>query len=468
MSLIAVIEAVVGVMWGPPLLILLFGFGLFLTIRLRFFPIVSIARLFNQSQKKSASSGEGDIAPFAALMTGLSSTVGTGNIAGVAVALSMGGPGAIFWMWMTALIGAASSYTETVLAVMFREKGKNQEYQGGPMYYMEKGLGQTGKVLAVAFAGSGVLASLGTGAAIQAHSIADVLDSAFGISNLAVGVVLAVLTGVVIIGGIGRVSRAAVFLTPMMAAAYIIGACTIILFNAERLPNVLVSIVQGAFGYDAVVGGFSGALFLLALQRGASRGFFSNEAGQGTTPMIYASAKGDDPSRHGTFAASGVLFDTLIICSMTAFAIMTSGIYDPSCAMLTMSVDTELTAHCKTGAALTAAAFETGLPGVGEALVSICLLLFAWTTILGWSIYGERCSIYVFGAKSSMKFRWLWIAATFMGAFGFNAFLESSVIATNAFWLLMDLLTGMMAIPNLIALLLLWPLVVRRQDWKTR
>ncbi|WP_411820973.1 amino acid carrier protein [Hyphococcus formosus] len=462
--LVSVIETVVGIIWGPPLLILLFGFGLFLTIRLRFFPITSIGGLFRAHQNGKRTIGDGDISPIEALMTGLSSTVGTGNVAGVAVALSMGGPGAIFWMWMTALLGAACSYTETVLAVMFREKGENQEYQGGPMYYMEKGIGRTGKVLALLFASAGVLASLGTGAAIQAHSIADVFKASFGLPNLFIGVVLAFATGVVIIGGISRIAKAALLLTPIMAIAYIVGACTIIFLNADRLPDAFISISQGAFGYDAAIGGFSGVMFLLALQRGAARGFFSNEAGQGTTPMIYASAKGDNPSRHGTYAATGVLFDTIVVCSMTALAILTSGIFDVGCSMLTPSADAAVSANCKTGAALTAAAFEAGLPGIGETLVSVCLLLFAWTTILGWSIYGERCSIYVFGVKSVTTFRWFWIASTLFGALGFSTFVESNVVATNAFWLLMDLLTGMMAIPNLVALLFLWPLVVRHHN----
>ena len=452
------------IVWGIPMLVLLLGTGLFLTIGLRFISITklpdAIRELFAKPDQKQA----GDITPFGALMTALSSTIGTGNIAGVAAAIAIGGPGAIFWMWVTAIVGTATKYSEGVLALKYREKDAEGRSVGGPMYYIKNGLGKNWLWLGFLFAIFGMVAGWGTGASIQSNSIADALKSTYNIPPLVSAIVLAGGAGAVILGGIKRISTVASRLVPAMAVSYIGAGLLVIIINIQAVPAAFGAIFSGAFGLDSAGTGISIGLLMLAMQKGVARGIFSNEAGQGSAPIAHAAAKNDDPVDQGTVAMLGTFIDTLIVCTITALVILTSGVIDPSCIPSSANLDTFLSLgqpeQCDTGAPLTVAAFDSVLTGIGQHIVTIGLTVFGFTTILGWSYYGERCCEFLFGIKSITPYRISWVLVTFGGAASLMLEGEISNIV-NLFWLVADTLTGMMAAPNLVALVLLSPVVFK-------
>ncbi len=424
--------------WGPAMLILLLGTGLYLTIRLRFLPLRNLFYAFSLLWRSRNSKAEGDISPFSALMTAMAATVGTGNIAGVAAALFIGGPGAIFWMWMTALVGMATKYSEALLAVKYRETDEDGRHVGGPMYYIKNGMGEKWKPLAVAFALFGTIAAFGIGNMVQANAVAGAMETAFGFDNQATGIVLMVLVGLVMFGGIQRIAHTATALVPVMAILYIGFSLYILGSYIDQLPGALVTIVESAFTGSAAAGGFAGAGLILAIQFGVARGVFSNEAGMGTAPIAHAAAKTNDPVEQGHIAMLGTFIDTIILCTMTALVIMVTGVWQSG----------------ETGSPLTALAFATGLDSdLGAVVVAVALAIFAFTTLLGWSYYGERCAEYLAGTKVITSYRILWVLAVFAGAALSNHF--------NTVLILADVLNALMAIPNLIALLVLSPVIIK-------
>lgn len=422
-------DLVNGIVWGPPILILIVGAGLYLSFRTGFFSITKLGyilkntllKMFTKEQK-----GEGEVTAFQAVATALAATVGTGNIAGVATAIAAGGPGAVFWMWVAAVLGMTTKYAEVVLAVNYREKTEDGRFVGGPMYYIKKGLGWNW--LAVLFALFGALAAFGIGNMVQSNSVAAALQSSFNINPWITGVVLAVITAMVIIGGIKRIGAFTEKLVPFMAAIYIIGGLVIIIANISKVPAAFALIFSSAFTGKAAVGGFAGATIAKAIRFGVARGVFTNEAGLGSAPIAHAAATTDHPVRQGLWGVFEVFADTLVICSITALAIITSGAWESGL----------------TGAALTTAAFNQSIPGGGY-IVSIGIVLFAFSTIVGWEYYGERCLEYLAGPKSIMIYRIIWIPFVLIGAIGGLEFV----------WSLADTLNGLMAIPNLIAVLVL-------------
>ena len=423
------------IVWGVPMLALILGTGLFLMLGLRFFPLRNIGLAFSLLIKgRHAGAAAGDITPFNALMTSLSATIGTGNIAGVATAISIGGPGALFWMWCTALVGMATKYAEAVCAVHYREVDSEGHFSGGPMYYIKNGLGKNWQWLAVAFAVFGAIAGFGIGNTVQAHSVADALFTQFSVEPATSSLVMAVLVALVILGGVKRISSVAGFLVPFMALAYLLIGLIIVALNLESLPSVIMLVVNSAFSTTAAEGGFAGATVWMAIRFGVARGIFSNEAGMGSAPIAHAAAKTDNPVRQGTIAMLGTFIDTIVLCSVTGFVILLTGTW----------------ANGLGGAGLSTQAFEQAIP-YGGLVVSIGLAVFAFTTILGWSYYCERCLVFLFGVKAILPFRLLWVVATYFGA----------TFELNFIWLLADTLNAMMAIPNLIALILLSPVVFR-------
>ena len=429
------VGALNSIVWGWPMLILILGTGLILMLGLKAIPLRRIGKGFRLLWDGRESREAGDISPFNALMTSLSATIGTGNIAGVGTAIAIGGPGAIFWMWCTALVGMATKYAEAVLAVKYREVDEDGNHLGGPMYYIKNGLGKHWQWLAVAFAVFGAIAGFGIGNMVQSNSVADAVSTNLGVDKLVTGIVMAVLVFAVLIGGIKRIAQVAGKLVPLMAIAYLIGGLIVIIANITEVPAALWLIVQHAFTPTAATGGFAGAGIMIAIQMGVARGVFSNEAGLGSAPIAHASAQTKDPVRQGTIAMLGTFIDTLIICTITALVIVMTGAWTSGA----------------TGASLSSAAFGQGLPGVGEWVVTFGLIVFAFTTILGWSVYGERCVHYLFGKKSIMPFRILWVLAIPLGA----------TVKLGFVWLLADTLNALMALPNLIALLLLSPIVFK-------
>ncbi|ART83149.1 sodium:alanine symporter family protein [Oceanisphaera profunda] len=427
------LTAVNGVVWGVPMLVGILGIGLYLQLRMGFMPIRKLGTGFKLLFTKTET-GSGEISPFNALMTSLAATIGTGNIAGVATAIFLGGPGALFWMWMTALVGMATKYAEAVCAVNFRETDEKGNHVGGPMYYIKNGLGPKWAWLGVAFALFGALAGFGIGNTVQANSVADALSSSFGISHSGTGIVLMVLVGLVLIGGIRWISEVAGKLVPLMTVAYFVAGIIVLGMNAPALPSAFGTIFEHAFSPVAAQGGFAGAAVWMAIRFGVARGVFSNEAGLGSAPIAHAAAKTDSPVRQGLIAMLGTFIDTIIVCSITGLAIVVTGSWTSG----------------ETGASLTAHAFSLAIPG-GEYIVSLALAIFAFTTILGWSFYGEKCVQFLFGVKAILPFRILWVLALPIGATQSLEFI----------WLLADTLNAMMAIPNLIALALLSPVVFR-------
>lgn len=425
-----------GLVWGPPMLVLILGTGFFLMVMLRGMPLAKIPKGFQLMWRgrDRGDSATGDVSPFQALMTCLSATVGTGNIAGVATAIFLGGPGALFWMWCTALVGMATKYSEIVLAVHFREKDKNGEYIGGPMYAIKNGLGRSWAWLGFAFALFGGLAGFGIGNMVQANSMAEVLESTFHIERWVTGLITTIIVAVVILGGIQRIAKVSASLVPFMCIGYIVMSLIVLIIYADRIPSALALIFTHAFTSAAATGGFAGAAVLMAIQYGVARGIFSNEAGLGTAGIAQAAGTTNSPVRSGLIGMIGTFIDTIIICSMTGLTIICSGVWNSGIK----------------GASLSSAAFETALPGVGAYLLAVALLIFTFTTILGWGYYGEKCWIYLAGRRTVLPFRLLWVVAVFGGA----------VFQLDFVWLLADTLNALMAIPNLIALLLLSPVVV--------
>ena len=422
-----------GIVWGVPMLVLILGVGLYLTIGLRLRSILRLPLSISFLWRGRVSEGQGEISPFQALMTELSACIGTGNIAGVATAIVLGGPGAIFWMWMTALVGMATKYAEAVLAVRYRQQDPRGEYVGGPMYYITNGLGQRWRWLAILFALFASIAGFGIGNMVQANSVAHALKSSLAVPEWATGAVLVALAGVVLIGGIKRLGAVAGKLVPFMAIAYIAAGTAALIVNYENIPEAFGLIFSHAFSPIAATGGFAGAAVWAAMQFGVARGVFSNEAGLGSAPIAHAAAQTKGPVSQGLVAMLGPLIDTLLVCSFTALVILTSGAWTGG----------------ETGAALTGKAFELALPGIGHHVMTFALTLFAFTTILGWSYYSERSLEYLFGVKIIKPFRVVWCLAVFVGATVELAFV----------WLLADTLNALMAIPNLIALALLSPVV---------
>ncbi|MCK4838735.1 MAG: sodium:alanine symporter family protein [Desulfobulbaceae bacterium] len=426
-----VLNYINGIVWGKPMLVLIVGVGAYLMLGLGFMPIRKLIFGFKMLFRgRTETAEEGEISPFNALMTALSATIGTGNIAGVATAVSVGGPGAIFWMWITAVVGMATKYAEAVCAVKFREVDDQGDHVGGPMYFIKNGLGPNWAWLGFLFALFGTVAAFGIGNMVQSNSIAAALHDSYQIPKTLTGIVLAVLVGAVILGGIKRIANVAGRLVPFMAIFYVACGLVIIFMNLDKVPGAFGEIFSQAFTGTAAAGGFLGMVI-----KGVARGVFSNEAGLGSAPIAHAAARTDDPVRQGSIAMLGTFIDTIIVCSITGLVIISSGVWSGG----------------ETGASLSSAAFESALPGVGSYIVTIGLSVFAFTTILGWSFYSEKCVEYLFGEKTITPFRILWILAVPIGATADLDFM----------WLVADTLNALMAIPNLIALILLSPVVYK-------
>lgn len=415
--------------WGPVMLLLLVGTGMYLTFRTNFFSILKIGYVLKNTLFKIFSKedkGEGEISAFQAVATALAATVGTGNIAGVATAIALGGPGAVFWMWLSAIFGMTTKFAEVVLSIKYREKTPDGRFVGGPMYYIQNGTGQ--KWLATIFAIFGATAAFGIGNLVQANSVAASLQESFSVPPLVTGFVLAALTALVILGGIKRIGAVTEKLVPFMAAIYILGAVFIIGLNFSQLPAAFGLIFSNAFTPTAATGGFAGATLAMGIRFGVARGVFSNEAGLGSAPIAHAAATTDHPVRQGLWGVFEVFIDTIVICSLTALSILVSGLWDSGV----------------TGAALTTQAFDQAIKGGGY-IVSVGVMLFAFSTILGWSYYGERCAEYLFGPKAILPYRIIWIPFVIIGAIG----------GLELIWDIADTLNGLMAIPNLIGVILL-------------
>ncbi|NRA40996.1 MAG: sodium:alanine symporter family protein [Pseudomonadales bacterium] len=436
-TLSALLSTLNGIVWGPLMLCLILGTGIFLTLGLKAMPISQLGQAFKLlwQGRQSQHTQHGEITPFNALMTSLSATVGTGNIAGVATAIALGGPGAVFWMWITALVGMATKYAEALLALHYRETNSQGEHVGGPMYYIKNGLGKNWQWLGWAFAFFGFIAAFGIGNTVQANSVADGLTATFGLNKTLYGLILMAVVATVILGGVKRIAQVAGKLVPLMAVAYLAAGLIIIALNVSALPAAFALIVKSAFTGHAATGGFAGAAMIAAIRFGVARGIFSNEAGLGSAPIAHAHAQTNNPVEQGKIAMLGTFIDTIVICSITAFAIVLSGVWQTGAS----------------GAPLTAAAFDSALPGLGAYIVAIGLAVFAFTTIIGWSVYGERCASYLFGEKIVLPFRIAWILAVPVGA----------IAQLDFIWLLADTFNALMAIPNLIALLLLSPVVFK-------
>ncbi len=418
--------------WGPPMMVILVGTGIFLTIRLGFPQFLHSSYawklIFKGAFKKDVSErGEGEITPFQALTSTLAATVGNGNIAGVATAVAAGGPGALVWMWLTALVGMCTKMCEAALGVKYRIKDKDGAYAGGSMYFIEKGLGQ--KWLGWLFAFFGAICAFGIGDAVQTNSMALVGNSVFNIPVALTGAVITFLVWIVVIGGIKRIGEVTEKLVPFMAVFYIVGALIIIIAKINLLPWAIGEIFRSAFTGRAAFGGFAGATVAQAMRYGVARGIFSNEAGLGSASIAHAVAQTKHPVRQGTIAMIGVMIDTLIVCSMTGIVIV-----------MTKSLETGLTST-----ALTAHAFTSVLGGVGGPIVALGSLLFGYSTIITWCYYGQQCSRYMFGPIVVKPYAWLFVIVAFLGA----------VVKVPFVWLLTDALNGAMAIPNLIGLIFL-------------
>ncbi len=440
----AIIDSVNAFAWGPPMLGILGVTGVLLTLGLVFMPWRKVGYGFRLLFDKDGATGDGEVKPFNALMTALSATVGTGNIAGVATAIALGGPGAIFYMWLIALFGMATKYAEAVCAVTYREQDATGRYVGGPMYYLRNGVGEfapeLGKWLGLAFAIFGAVAAFGIGNAVQVNSMAAALDNSFGVPEWVTGVVVAALVGIVVIGGIRRIGDVAGKLVPAMIVLYLGAALLILAINVTAIPEAIGLIFTHAFTPAAATGGFAGAAVAAAVRFGIARGVFSNESGLGSAAIAHAAAQTNSPVRQGIIAMLGTFIDTLVVCTMTALVILTSGAWT-----MTGSDGGGLT-----GAVLTSTGFETSMAG-GQYIVTIALAVFAFTTILGWSYYGERCWQYLFKENSLVIYRALWVAAA----------LAFANVKVDLVWNLADTLNGLMAVPNLIGLLLLAPMVFK-------
>ena len=429
--------------WDPPMLGMLGVTGVLLTLGLVFMPWRKVSYGFRLLFAKG-SAGAGEVKPFNALMTALSATVGTGNIAGVATAIALGGPGAIFYMWLIAMFGMATKYAEAVCAVRYREVDDEGKHVGGPMYYLRNGVGEfapeLGKGLGVMFAVFGAIAAFGIGNGVQVNSMAQVLSQNFHVPSWLTGVVVAALVAFVIFGGIKRIAEVAGKLVPSMIVLYVGASMIIIFINIGKVPEAFGLIFKYAFEPAAATGGFAGAAVAAAIRFGVARGVFSNEAGLGSAAIAHAAAQTDNPVRQGIIAMLGTFIDTIIVCTMTALVILTSGAW----------MATGADGGGLTGAVLTSTAFSDTISG-GQYIVTIALAVFAFTTILGWSYYGERCWQFLFKEKTVVIYRILWVLAA----------LSFANFKVDLVWNLSDTLNGLMAVPNLIGLLLLAPMVFK-------
>jgi AGCS family alanine or glycine:cation symporter len=426
-----------GWVWGVPMIVLILGTGFYLQLRLGFMPLRNIGYGFRMiwKSRKVDDPSSGDISPYAALMTALSATVGTGNIAGVATAIAVGGPGAVFWMWMTALVGMATKYGEVVVAVKYREKNAKGQWVGGPMYAIKNGLGPRWRWLAAAFAIFGGVGGFGIGAMVQANGISSAMHSAFGLETWISGLAIALLTAAVVLGGIQRIGAVAEKLVPTMCLIYIVCVLWVLGSFYAQIPAAFLLIVEQAFSPTAAVGGFAGSTVLMAIRMGVARGIFSNEAGLGTAGIAQAAGQSKDPVFSGIVGMMGTFIDTIIVCTMTGLAIVVSGVWNSGAS----------------GALLSTQSFESAMPGIGKYLLAISLAVFAFTTILGWAYYGEKCWTYLVGPVCEKPFRILWVVGVFIGA----------VVTLDVAWLVADTLNALMAIPNLISLLLLSPVIIQ-------
>ncbi|PWW29717.1 AGCS family alanine or glycine:cation symporter [Cytobacillus oceanisediminis] len=439
-----------GVLWGTPSLVLLFGTGVLLTFMLKglqFRRLLYAFKLGFTKEGQASSNDEGDVSNFKALMTALAATIGNGNIAGVATAITLGGPGAIFWMWIVGLLGMATKYAEALLAMKYRVKNANGEYSSGPMYYVERGLGRKFKWLAVAFAIFGAFAALGIGNSVQSNTIAAVMDTSFGVSNWITGIVLAVLAALIIFGGIQRISTVAGFFVPIMAVLYIGGALIILAVNYDQIIPGFETIFYYAFNPVAATGGFVGVVVSEAIKNGVSRGIFSNEAGLGTAALIAGNAKTDHPVKQALVAMTGTFIVTIVVCTMTGLVLIITGFWDTTGGLLS-GVQHEANLD---GGALTSAAFAHALGTIGEYIVAFSVIFFGFSTIVGWYVYGEKCFEYLVGTKGIMGYRGIYILATGIGA----------VANLTTVWAFADMANALMMIPNLIALILLSKVVVK-------
>ncbi|HEL1768165.1 TPA: sodium:alanine symporter family protein [Streptococcus suis] len=429
-------KAINNLIWGPPLLLLLVGTGVYLTLRLGVFQIGKLPTAFRLIFS-SDQSGQGDVSSFAALCTALAATVGTGNIVGVATAITTGGPGALFWMWVAAFFGMATKYAEGFLAIKYRTKDANGQAAGGPMHYITLGMGKKWKPLAVFFAISGVLvALLGIGTFSQVNSITASLETSFGLAPQLVSIVTAILIAFFIFGGIEKISDVSTKIVPFMAILYILASVIVLAMHFDQILPTLALVLKSAFSPAAAAGGFAGATVQQAIQRGIARGVFSNESGLGSAPIAAAAAKSDNPVEQGLISMTGTFIDTLIICSLTGLSIL---------------VTDQWTTEGLAGAPLTQAAFATVFGNTGSIALTISLVLFAFTTILGWSYYGERCIEFLFGTKSILPYRLLFVAMVALGGF----------LKLDLIWTIADIVNGLMALPNLIALLALSPVIIK-------
>lgn len=438
-GLVEVFGRVSSWVWGPPMLVLLVGTGIYLTVLLRGVQLRSLGYSLWLAlvKRKEDKPSEGDISHFQALMTALAATVGTGNIAGVATAITTGGPGALFWMWITGLFGMATKYSEAVLAVKFRVRDKLGTMSGGPMYYLSKGLGQ--RWLGVVFAIFASIAAFGIGNMVQSNSVADAVEATFNVPFWATGLILAVATGLVILGGIKSIGRVTALLVPVMIIFYMGASLIIVAINYTRIPEIFLLVLKHAFTPTAAVGGFAGAAVMLTIRMGVARGVFSNESGLGSAPIAAAAAKTDEPVRQALVSMTQTFIDTLVICSLTGFVILSSGLWSSG----------------ETGAELTTLAFSSALPGnVGGLIVTIGLILFAYSTILGWSYYGEKSIEYLLGERAVYPYRMFFCIVV-----GFGAVFKLQLV-----WSLADVMNGLMALPNLVGLLGLGGVIA----WETR
>lgn len=430
-NLVTFLDKIDGLVWGPPLLMLLVGTGLYLTLRLRFIQLaklpLALKTLFSKDE-----SGSGDVSSFASLCTALAATIGTGNIVGVATAIKAGGPGALFWMWIAAFFGMATKYGESLLAVKYRIVDEHGEMSGGPMYYIERGLGKKWLANIFAFFGIGV-AFFGIGSFAQVNAISTATDISFGINPSITIIIITLLVALVTFGGIKSISKVAETLVPFMAVFYFLGAFIIIALNYDKVAETFALIFSSAFSPTSAMGGFLGASVSLAIRNGIARGVFSNESGLGSAPIAAAAAKTNSCVKQGLVSMTGTFFDTIVICTMTGLVILISGAWTNS---------------GLEGASITNAAFNSGLNfhNIGQYIVTIGLIFFAFTTILGWNYYGEKCCEYLFGAKSITLYKWIFVVLIFSNLIVQN--FDLSVI-----WIAADIVNGLMAIPNLIGVL---------------
>ncbi|MDT8450466.1 MAG: sodium:alanine symporter family protein [Wenzhouxiangellaceae bacterium] len=436
----AVNDFVNGIVWGPPFMILLAGTGLYLTIRLGFFQFTHLGHAWRNSFgrffRREMDTGDGAISPFEAVSSAMAATIGVGNIAGVATAIALGGPGAIFWMWVIALVGMATKMAEVTLGLKYRHINEKGHVSGGVFYYIEKGLGPRWRWLAVLYALFAGIAAFGIGNMVQSNTLAQAMETGFGVPSWVSGVVILGAVGAVTLGGISRIAATASKIVPFMAVIYVAGSLIILFLHFDAIPGALKMIVMHAFEPAPAAGGFAGATVAEAIRYGVARGIFSNEAGLGSASIVHAQAR-NKPFVQGFWGIWEVVIDTLVVCTMTALVILTTGAIETG----------------ETAADLTATAFSTGLPGPGGYIVLISIVFFAYTTMLTWNFYGEKSWEYLFGERVVLPYRLVFLAFLMVGAVG----------GLELIWSVADTFNGLMAAPNLVALVLLAGVMAREK-----